>query len=73
MNLYKTVAKCNEVCLLCQKYNIRWRMNLAGITIYHYTNDIEGKWFPLVKHSECMAYVLDLINHNTSQSTLDQW
>lgn len=48
-------------------------MNLAGVTIYHHANDTEGRWFPLVKHSECMAYVLDLVNHNTSQSTLDQW
>lgn len=74
VKLTDLIIKGNQVTMLCKKYNIRWKMNLAGVTVYRSKYDTEGVWFPLASVDKAIPLIMEMANVNsTSQSSLDQW
>lgn len=74
MNLQKQIIIANKICNLCAKYNISWKMNLGGLTIYYDKSKNHGKWFPLASVSDAEELVLQIANTQSSnQSTLDMF
>ena len=77
VTIYYLVSKNNEVCALCKKYGIRWKMDLKhdmGLTIYSNKNDNIGRWFPITCYQQAEQYVLLLAkSDSTSQTTLNQF
>lgn len=73
VNYRQLIINCNRVVDLCIKYNVKWLMTEAGITIY-YSDSETGIWFPIANANKAIPLIMQIANvTNTSQSTLDRY
>lgn len=73
MKFRDLIIKANKITLLCKEYNVRWHMDLGGITIYYNDHDT-GTWFPLASCEKAIPLIMKIANvDSTSQTSLDRW